>query len=156
MSDPISLLVSLLNKLFTQFFRKNFVFIAILMILLVVAIVAISKAITEIAPEVQKTINATSELVEKVSAVQEGFNSALRQIDSMQETIARIERIINRIPSRLLQDEVEEIDEAEKSEEEIEEKEQVTIPEPKVKQEITPVSPPVQVIQPRRTLRRPL
>jgi len=80
MSDPISLLVSLLNKLFTQFFRKNFVFIAILIVLLVVAVVAISKAITEIAPKVQKTISATSELVEKVSAVQEGFNSALSNL----------------------------------------------------------------------------
>jgi len=107
--DPLSLLISFISGLF----RKNILIIIVLVVLLTVSAVFISRAVTAIAPVIQQTIGQTTELIEKVSevmekvaGVQEGFNAALRQIDSMQETIARIERIINRIPPRLLTDEI--------------------------------------------------
>ena len=108
MTDPFTLISSLVTRLFTG---KAIVVIALVLIIAVASMV-ISRAVVEIAPIIHRTIDSTtallektSEVLDKVDGIQEGFQSALRQIDSMQETIARIERIVNRIPIRLLNDE---------------------------------------------------
>ena len=113
--DPLSLLGSFVSVLF----KKNILIIAVLVGLLIVATMVISKTVTEIAPIVQQAIGSTTDLVEKINETQEGFTvamqrvgevqagfrSVLEQVDGMSGTIARIERIINRIPDRLLRDE---------------------------------------------------
>ena len=109
MVDPFTLIKNFVSGVF----RKNLLIIIIFAVILAGSAWFISQAITKIAPDVIKAINATTELVEtvnvaieKVANVQEGFQAVLVRIDGMSETIARIERIINRIPDRLLRDEV--------------------------------------------------
>ena len=184
--DPLSLLVG--------FFRGNFFIIAVLITLVIVSTVIISKAVTDIAPIIRQTIGSTTELVERINETQAGFTAALervneiqsgfqsgiqsilKQVDGMSDTIAKIERIINRIPSKLLSDEdtgewepwsIEHSDDFVSQQEDIKEEILSILQEMRVLMEqkddiinVEPVvieqQPPVQVIQPRGVIRRQL
>ena len=105
MQDPLSIISSVLGKILSGFSVKNLMFIVIPMVLLIALIVVGTKAVIELAPVVKENIIAVTELVQKINEVQSGFNTALDRIEGMQETIKKIEAIINKIPSRLLNDE---------------------------------------------------
>ena len=102
---PLSLLLLFISKTISMFFRNNFILIALLVVLLTAATVIVSRSVAAIAPDIIKAIHATTALVEQVNEVQSGFTVVLEKIAGLEATIARVERIINRIPDRLLRDE---------------------------------------------------
>jgi len=102
MIDPFTFIKNLISGVL----RKNIVIIIFLAVVLAGSAWFVSQTITKVTPDVIRAINATTELIEKVNEAQAGFAVALEKIAGLESTIARIERIINRIPDRLLRDEV--------------------------------------------------
>ena len=108
MVDPFIFVVNCFKFIVSSMLKKS------LFIGVVIVFVLISHVVVQIAPAVQQTIGAATQLVEKINETQLGFQVILTRIDGMSETISRIERIVNKIPVRLLNDENEwELDDSE-------------------------------------------